>query len=383
MFFSAVPFWPPSTTAYLAIVLALGIFSQWIAWRIHVPAIVLLLVLGFALGRAAPPEQYIETSLLFPLVSLAVAVILFEGGLSLRFREIRETGRVVVGLVTVGLIFTAVATFVAARSILGFSAPMAAVCGALLTVSGPTVVGPLLRHVRPHRRIGAIVKWEGIVNDPIGAVLAALVFESVAGGMPGSLASESVFAISKTILIGGLFGGAAAWLVVALFRRYLVPDYLQNAVVLAIVVLVYTVSNHWQHESGLVTVTVLGIVLANQRRVSMRHVIEFKENLRVLFISALFIVLAARVKVDPALLDSIGWSWGEAWRGAVFVGVLIFLIRPVSVWVAAFVGKISLREKLFLAWIHPRDCRGRGGIPVCTGTYRTGERGFGRKEPGQ
>ncbi|MBN1851998.1 MAG: cation:proton antiporter [Pirellulales bacterium] len=343
-----------SIPLYLASVLAIGILTQWIAWRIRVPAIVLLLVAGFALGRIASPEQYIGTQLLFPLVSLAVAVILFEGGLSLRFREVRNTGRIVLGLVTIGLLITAIGTFIAARWFLGFSTPMAALCGALLTVSGPTVIIPLLRHVRPHRRIGAIVKWEGIVNDPIGAVLAALVFKAIAGQPDDSLAGNSLGAIAWTVSIGGILGMVTAWAIIALFRRYLIPDYLQNPVVLAMVLFVYALSNHWQHESGLVTVTVLGIVLANQRRVSMRHIIEFKENLRVLLISILFIVLAARVQVSRDLLASLGWTWSGAWRGAAFLAALIFVIRPAAVAVGSLVGTIDWREKIFLAWIHPR-----------------------------
>ena len=173
---------------------------------------------------------------------------------------------------------------------------MAALVGALLTVSGPTVILPLLRQVRPERRLGSVVNWEGIINDPIGAVLAALVYEVVAHPGSDAMTGGTLVALGKTIVIGLGLGLATGWLVRELLRRYLVPDYLQNPLVLALVLLVFAVSNRLQDESGLVTVTVLGMFLANQRDVAIKHVIEFKENLRVLLLSVLFIVLASRVQ---------------------------------------------------------------------------------------
>ncbi|TWT96681.1 K(+)/H(+) antiporter NhaP2 [Botrimarina colliarenosi] len=338
-----------STSLYLALVLSLGVGAQWLAWRTRLPAIVLLLAFGFALGIAVgPPETYLDDKALLPVISLAVGVILFEGGLSLQLKEVQETRSVVLRLVTVGLLVTWGTSTVAAHWLMDFSWPMATLLGALLTVSGPTVILPLLRQVRPTGRIGSVIKWEGIVNDPIGAILAALVFELVVHGMGNGLASESAWILAKTSFVGVALGSSAAWLITYLLQRYLVPDYLQNAVVLGLVVLMFAVSNALAGESGLVTVTVLGLILANQHRTSVKHVVEFKENLRVLLIAVLFILLSSRVTIGWDEIQQIGWG------GLAFVATLIFLIRPVATLLATVGSDLSRNERLLLAWIHPR-----------------------------
>ncbi|MEM8865562.1 MAG: cation:proton antiporter [Planctomycetota bacterium] len=345
------------TPLYLAAVLALGTSAQWIAWRLQLPAIVLLLGFGVALGQlAGPPDEYIGDALL-PMVSLAVGVILFEGGLSLKFSEVQGTGGVVARLVTVGLLVTWIGGTLAARLLMGFSWPIATLLGALLTVSGPTVILPLLRQVRPDRRVGSIIKWEGIVNDPIGAVLAALVFEAVRhvathdvalAGAGGVLAGETLRNLAFTLVIGLTLGGATAALVIGLLSRYLVPDYLQNPVILGLVIVVFAVSNYLSEESGLITVTVLGLLLANQDRVTVKHVVEFKENLRVLLISVLFIVLSSRVPFGWQQLGEIGWG------GLAFLAAIILVIRPIAAGLATVGSDLRKNERLLLCWIHPR-----------------------------
>ncbi|TWT88090.1 K(+)/H(+) antiporter NhaP [Pseudobythopirellula maris] len=337
------------TALYLAGVLALGIFAQWLAWRLKLPAIVLLLAFGFNLGvMFGPPEEYLGSQALLPIVSLAVGVILFEGGLSLRFHELRESGGVVLRLVTVGLLVTWAGATLAAYWIMGFTWPMATLLGALLTVSGPTVIMPLLRQVRPTGRVASLIKWEGIVNDPIGAVLAALVFEVVAHGVHNDVASESLVLLGRTALVGLGIGAVSAWLIVQMLRHYWLPDFLQIPVVLAMVVTVFAVSNYLQHESGLVTVTALGVLLANQRAVAVKHLIEFKENLRTLLISVLFILLSSRVQIGWDELGNIGWS------GLLFVALLILVIRPIAAFISTVGSDLTFGERVLLGWIHPR-----------------------------
>lgn len=347
------------TPLYLAAVLSLGAAAQWLAWRLRLPAIVLLLAFGFLLGMVAKPDDYVGDALL-PMVSLAVGVILFEGGLSLRLREVRQTRVVVLRLVTVGLLITWVGGAAAAHWLLGFSWKIAALVGALLTVSGPTVVLPLLRQVRPEGRVGSLIKWEGIVNDPCGAVLAALVFEVVrtlatgghghtGGAEPeGPLLMMVLGTLVTTVVVGVLLGGATAAVIIAGLARYLVPDYLQNPIILTLVILVFAISNAISPESGLVTVTVLGLLLANQHRVSVKHIVEFKENLRVLLISVLFIVLSSRVTIGPDDAAAIGWN------GLLFVAVMILVIRPLAAAGATLGSGLPRNERLLLAWIHPR-----------------------------
>ncbi len=343
-----------SPGVYLAGIVALGVSAQWLAWRLRLPAIVLLLAFGFAIGQVAGPDQIdeiIAPELLFAIVSLSVAIILFEGALSLQFSEVRETGRTVTQLVTVGVLVTWFLTTIAAQLFLDFDLMMAMLAGALFTVSGPTVIIPLLRHVRPERRIGSLVKWEGIVNDPIGAVLAALVFEVVLHGRLATAAEgitmgDTALGLLKTAVVGGVLAAITAALLIQLLKRYLIADFLQNAVILAMVLVVFTISNHLQAESGLVTVTLLGVILANQRSVTLKHVIEFKENLRVLLISTLFIVLASRIELGDML--EVGWG------GVAFLVALLLVVRPAAVFLATLGSQLTYRERLLLAWIHPR-----------------------------
>ena len=333
---------------YLASVLALGIAAQWVAWRFRLPAIVLLLLFGVGLGKFSNAGTGENEELFFAMVSLAVGIILFEGGLSLNFREIKETRGVVFRLVSVGLIITWLLTAWFAHIVGGFSQQMAVLVGALLTVSGPTVILPLLRHVQPVRRIGSLAKWEGIVNDPIGAVLAALVFELILHEAHGNVAGDSMIHMARTIIYGLLLSGVGAWILLQLLRQYLVPDYLQNPLILSFVILIFAFSNFLQEESGLVTVTLLGVILANQRTVAMRHVVEFKENLRVLLISTLFIVLASRLTIDMEAIRKLGWS------SVGLVALIILVVRPAAVFVSTFGTGLSWQERTFLSWIHPR-----------------------------
>ncbi len=332
----------------LAAILVTGILARWIAWRLRLPSILLLLIAGIVAGPVTgflnPDELF--GPMLTPFVSLSVGVILFEGGLSLDFRELRETGNVILRLITMGAAVTWALAAAAAWLILGFSGELPVLFGAILVVTGPTVVIPLLHHVRPKGQVAAVIRWEGILNDPVGALLAVLVYEAIRAGSLATQAQEAGLQLLYAALVGAGVGVAAALVLLVLIRYYLVPDELQNAFSLCMVVLAYTVSDHFQPESGFLATTLMGLVLANQRRVAVRHLVEFKENLRVLVISVLFIVLAARLTVDD--LQQADW---RAWT---FLAVLIFLVRPAAVWISAVGSKLSAAEREFLAWMAPR-----------------------------
>lgn len=325
----------------------LGIASQWIAWRFRFPAIIVLLVAGFALGQAVGPEAetIIPRKLLFPGVSLAVAVILFEGGLSLRIRDLNQTRHAVVRLCTVGVFCAWIPTTFAAKLVFE-SWEVSALVGALFVVTGPTVITPLLRHIRPKSRIGSVAKWEGIVNDPIGAILAVLVFESAIHHGSDAIVTGMLMGVLKTGFITLSIGGLTAWLIVKLLQRHWVPDYLENPVLLGLVLLSFTASNLLQKESGLATVTLLGILLANQKTVRIHHVVEFKENLVVLLISVLFIVLGARLGIDD--LKNLGWE------AIALLAIMILLIRPFSTIASTIGTSMSWSEKLFISGMAPR-----------------------------
>lgn len=333
----------------LAGILGLGICCQWLAWRLKIPAILPLLVTGFLLGPVVGllhPQELLG-DLFFPAVSLAVAVILFEGALTLRWREVRHLASTVRNLITIGAGITWLGGTLAARLLVGLPWALAILFGALIVVTGPTVIAPLLRNVRPIASLASILRWEGILIDPLGALLAVLVFDFiVAEGSLGELSGQVVAEFLRIVLIGtgtGLLGG---YLVAFLMKQYLAPDYLRDVLILAIVIGVFAVSDFLETESGLLAVTAMGILLANLELVQLRQVWHFKEKLSVLLISSLFIILAANVSMaDIMALD---------WRSLVLLAVVILVLRPLSVQVSALGSTLSRKERLFLSWIAPR-----------------------------
>jgi NhaP-type Na+/H+ or K+/H+ antiporter len=341
----------------LSAVLVLGIGAQWFAWRLRLPAILVLLGFGFLAGpipEAVWGEPWLDPDILFgkmlfPIISLSVAVILFEGGLTLKFGELRKIGGAVRNLVSIGIATTWLLTTVSAHVLLGFDLPLSLLIGAIFTVTGPTVIGPLLRQVRPSGQLGPVLKWEGILSDPIGALLAVLVFQSIVPGSHGGVDvtfSGALLAGGQALGSGLLVGLAGAGLLVVMFNRYWVPDFLQSPVTLGLVVLAFEVSNHLHAESGLVAVTLMGVLLANQRFASVSHVIEFKENLRVLLISSLFILLGARLGVaDIQRLDMGGFG---------FMLAVILIVRPVSVSLATIGTDMPWKQRLWLGLVAPR-----------------------------
>ena len=332
----------------LAGIIVIGIAAQWLSWRIRLPSIFLLLLAGFVAGAVTgwiDPDHLLGEAL-FPIVSLSVAIILFEGGLSLDIAELRKIGQVVRNLASVGVLTTWVLATVLARFLLQFDWPLSVLLGAILVVTGPTVIIPLLRHIRPTARLSSTIRWEGIVNDPTGAILAVLVFDFIVIGEAESGAVATVVGVLKASLAGGALGLAGAGLVVLLLKKYWVPDFLQSPVTLAIVVMVFALADLVMSESGLLAVTIMGSALASQKLVTVRHIIEFKENLRVLLISALFIILAARLPLrDPAYTD-VGTL--------AFFAALVLIVRPATVAMATWGTVLTWRERVFLGFMAPR-----------------------------
>ncbi|MDS1308569.1 cation:proton antiporter [Marinobacter xiaoshiensis] len=339
---------PASTVLILAIIGILSLSFQWLAWRVRVPAILFLLaggiLVGPVLGFLKPDEVFGD--LLFPMVSLAVAIILFEGSLTLRFDEIRGHSKMTRNLIFVGSVVTGIIATLAARWVLEISWAVAMLFGAISVVTGPTVIAPLLRSVRPSAKLANILRWEGIIIDPVGALLAVLVFEGIVSWGQGNVFGHSLYIFGKTLVIGFTTGALAGYLNGLVLRKHLMPHYLHNAATLTFMLGVYAFSNEMAHESGLLTVTVMGIWMANMKQVSVDSILEFKESLSVLLISALFIILAARVEF--AAIADLGWGL------AVVLAVLMLVARPLSVFLSAIGTDLNLREKLFLSWIAPR-----------------------------
>ncbi|MGF6492491.1 NhaP-type Na+/H+ or K+/H+ antiporter [Luteibacter sp. 621] len=328
----------------LTLMLGIGFGCQWLAWRVRLPAILFLLLAGILAGPVTgllQPDK-VMGDLLFPVVSLAVAIILFEGSLTLRFHELKGIGHAVRGLVTYGAVFALLMLAAAAHFIGGLGWELSFLFGALTCVTGPTVIAPMLRTVRPNARIANVLRWEGIVIDPVGALFAVLVYEAIASHREG----HSLQVFLGTVACGAAVGAVAALIHGNLLRRHWIPEYLQNFGTLAAVLIAFSASNAIAHESGLLAVTIMGIALGNMRDVHIDDIMDFKEHLTTLLVSTLFILLAAR-------LD---WPLPQ---GTLFAGLMIFaaaqlIIRPLSVWISSLGSGLTWRERALVAWVAPR-----------------------------
>ena len=284
--------------------------------------------------------------LMLPVVSLSVAVILYEGGLNLKFRELRNIGGVFVRLTTIGVLISWGIGFVAAWRLFRMPWQVSALLGSILVVTGPTVIGPIVKHLRLRGRIGSLLKWEGIIIDPIGAALAVLVFEIIQWGPVEAGFREAMMDLGRTLLVGTAAGLLTAGIQALAMSKFWVPDSLHSPVSLMLVFAAFTAANVLQEESGLLAVTVMGIALANQKWAVVRHIVEFKENLTVLLISCLFVVLSARLKPEDL--------FGLGWEAFVYVGVMILVARPVSVLAATWSSPLTWQERAFLCCMAPR-----------------------------
>lgn len=322
--------------------------SQWLAWRVKLPAILFLLasgiVIGPVLGVFNPDHLFGE--LLFPLISLSVAIILFEGSLTLDLKEIRTQRNVVQRLITVGAIVTWVVIAATVHYLFDLSWELSILFGAVTVVTGPTVIIPMLRTVRPNADIGNILRWEGILIDPIGALLVVVVYEFIVAQGRSEGAMSGLFAFIEIIGSGTALGLASGWLLSFILKRHWVPEYLQNMATLTMVFISFSVANLLAHESGLLAVTLMGMWMANQKDLRIGDILNFKEHLTVLLISGLFIILAARLTLDE--LIALGWL------PLVLLAVMQFVARPLSVWVSSIGSTLTWQEKTLLSWIAPR-----------------------------
>jgi len=332
----------------IALIGGLAAACQWLAWRIRLPAILFLLLAGIGAGPVAGWLQpaALFGDLLFPFISLGVAVILFEGSLTLKFADIAGLERVVRRLVTSGILVTWIVLALAARWLAGFSWEMAALFGGILVVTVPTVIVPLLRSVRPTARVANILRWEGIVIDPVGALLAVLVFEFIVSAGVSNALGQTLLTFLKLVIVGAALGVAAGYALGEALRHDWIPGYLFNVGTLTAVFGVFAVSNAVADESGLLAVTVMGIFLANRKGVPVEEILEFKESLSLILIGGLFILLAALL--DLGRLRELGWVSLEV------LAVAQFVARPLEVLLSTWGSALTWRERALLAWIAPR-----------------------------
>jgi len=334
--------------AAFALISLLVIAAQIAAWQMRLPAILLLLVAGLLVGPVAgilsPDDLFGD--LLFPLVSLAVAVILFEGSMTLKFSELQEIGSTVRNLVTIGAMVTWFITSIAVHYFVGFDLKLAFLFGAVVVVTGPTVIVPMLRTVRPNLKVANVLRWEGIIIDPLGALLAVLMFNFYISTTGTAALSSMSMIFAKMFFIGAILGLGAGFGLGQLLKRDWLPEHLRSVVTLLLVFVVFVAADSIQHESGLLAVTVFGVAMANQKGVEIEDIIGFKETLSILLISGLFVLLAARV--DLVTLTSVGYG------ALLLLLVIMFVARPVAVLISALGSSLTFKERLMISWIGPR-----------------------------
>lgn len=332
----------------ITLIVFLGILSQWLAWRFNIPAIVIMsfagLLVGPFLGLIDPSQSF--GAIFNPLISLAVAIILFEGSLSLDFREIKGFRKPIFRISTIGAFVAWIAGSLAAHYVAGLSLQVAFVIGGLFIVTGPTVILPLLRQAKLKERPASILKWEGIVVDPFGALLALFAFNVVLfiDAQTTGVALLEFFAAALFAVMLGLGIGFSLGI---LLERGFVPEYLKSPVVFAFVLVAFGISDAVMHETGLLAVTAMGMIMANMHLSSIRDMRHFKENVSVLLISSVFVMLTASLSLDTlkSILDI---------RMLLFVLAMMFIVRPLSIFIATINTGVPLNEKILLGWIAPR-----------------------------
>jgi len=347
----------------LAGIIVLGIIAQWMAWRLKLPAILPLIIIGLLVGPfstlyTVDGSKLIEpvwngSSGLFPgemiyyIVSLSISIILFEGGLTLKRSELSNVGPVISKLITLGSVVTFFGAGIASHYIFGLSWPISFLFSSLIIVTGPTVITPILRNIPLRKEVSAVLKWEGILIDPIGALVAVLVYEFISIEAGAGFTKTALIAFGEIILFGISFGFTFAHALGFAIKKKWIPHYLLNVVTLSMVLLVFVGSDIFAHESGLLAVVVMGMVLGNIDLPNIKELLYFKESLSVLLISFLFILLAANINLDDLLL-----VYNE--KTAMLFGAVVILIRPLGVFLSSNGSSLKFNERFFISWVGPR-----------------------------
>ncbi|MEL4454460.1 sodium:proton antiporter [Lutimonas vermicola] len=349
----------------LAGIIILGIIAQWVAWKFKIPAILPLILIGLFVGPFSTMfsddgNKWIEPlwdgenglfpgESLFNFVSLSIALILFEGGLTLKKDEIKSVGPVIYKLITLGAFITMITAGIAAHFIIGLNWPLSFLFSSLIIVTGPTVITPILRNLPLKKDISTVLKWEGILIDPIGALVAVLVFEfiSVGGDHGTQYTKETLIEFGKILIIGFSIGFTSAYTFALALKHRWIPHYLLNVVSLALVLTVFVLSDLFAHESGLLAVVIMGMVLGNMKLTALKDVLYFKETISILLISILFILLSANIDIlDLELIYN--------WNSLILFVIVVLIIRPLAVFLSSRKSTLSKNEKIFISWVGPR-----------------------------
>lgn len=332
----------------IALVGALGVGAQWLAWRLQLPGIVLMLLAGVIAGPVLgilDPARDIGP-LVAPMVSVAVAIILFEGGLTLNFHQLSDAATGVKRLVFVGAPLGWLTSAMALHYGAGLGWQASAVFGGIMIVTGPTVIAPLLRQAKLGRRPAALLQWEAIVNDPIGALAAVLAFELVVVLNTTETVSHAAQVLALGVVVATILGALGGYGIARAFKQGWVPEYMKVPVLFVVLIAIFAASDTVLHESGLLAVTIMGVVIANAELPSYTELRRFKEHATVLLVSGVFILLAA--SLDFSTLGQLNW------RAALFVASVILLARPATVLISLLGTDLPWRERVLIAFTGPR-----------------------------
>ena len=342
----------------------IGVVAQWIAWRLRVPAILPLILAGILIGpgwewytghRLLNPRFDGESgtglfpgNLLYSFVSLSIGLILFEGGLTLKLKEVRGMADSILRLVTLGAATTTVVAGLAAHYVMGLSWQIAFLFSTLIVVTGPTVIAPIMRQINVKRQVATVLKWESIIVDPMGAFLAVLFYNFIVAYYdPEATIYNSLIKFLQSGLVGIGLGFVLGHLLYLLISRFYVPKFLLNIVTLGFVVAAFLISDTIAHESGLLTTVVMGAYLANREVPYLHDILDFKESLTLLLISLLFILLSANMTVDQISLVL-------NWQSLLVFGIVVFVARPLGIFWSLRTSDLTWRDKAFISWVGPR-----------------------------
>jgi NhaP-type Na+/H+ or K+/H+ antiporter len=333
-----------------------AVACQWLAWRLRLPVILLLLAAGILAG---PFSGVLQPDALFgdllpPLLSLTVAIVLFEGSLSFRLNDLTGLGGTVLRLVSLGALLNGLVIAAAAHLLLGLPWLLAALFGAIALVSGNSELLPLLRRARPGARLGTLLRQEAALLAPLATLIAVLLHAWLMAGDQ----RDPLLAFASALLAGGALGIAGAYLLALLLRNHLLPPHLVNIAALALVVGNYTLASVLEQEAGLLTVIVMGMALANMKDLPLREHIDFKESLSATLLSLLFLVVAARLEPAQLTLPS-----GEI---MLLLGVTLLAARPLAVLLATIGSPLGWRERLLAGWLAPRGVMATAAAALLT-----------------
>ncbi|WP_372766191.1 cation:proton antiporter [Lutibacter sp.] len=344
-------------------IIVLGILSQWFAWKLKIPAILPLILIGLFVGPVSTlisndGTKWLEpvwngTEGLFPgerlynFVSLAIGIILFEGGLTLKREEVLNVGPAILKLITLGSAVTFFGGGIAAHFIFDLNWQISFLFSALIIVTGPTVIAPILRNIPLKKDVSAVLKWEGILIDPIGALVAVLIFEFIRVGEGYNYTVEALVEFGKIIVVGFSVGSSSAYALYYSIKKKVIPFYLLNVASLALVLAVFVISDLFAHESGLLSVVIMGMMLGNMKTDRLKEILHFKESLSILLISILFILLSANINIEDMMLL-------YRWETVLLFGIVVFVLRPLAVFMSTTHSGLNFNEKLFISWVGPR-----------------------------